>query len=203
MFESGAAALTLDAVAARAGLSKGGLLHHFPSKDRLIEGMAARITVKWRADVLQAIAASPPGVGRAVRAVVGMCCGRPELWDENMRRTSVVLVASMVASPAAVVPMREVYAELRALIRRDGLAPERAEVVLAALDGMWFRRIFGLVDQTDAERLAILRVLDSLASDDAPAAAAPAAAGQSGFPASISPGGPVGGPAAPSSKDPA
>jgi AcrR family transcriptional regulator len=33
----GAAHLTLDAVAAQAGVSKGGLLYHFPDKDRLLE----------------------------------------------------------------------------------------------------------------------------------------------------------------------
>lgn len=35
----GAAALTLDATAREAGLSKGGLLYHFPSKEALVRGM--------------------------------------------------------------------------------------------------------------------------------------------------------------------
>ena len=35
----GASRLTIDAVAAEAGLSKGGVLHHFASKDALIAGM--------------------------------------------------------------------------------------------------------------------------------------------------------------------
>ena len=34
--ESGVMALTLEAVAKRAGVSKGGLLHHFPTKDALL-----------------------------------------------------------------------------------------------------------------------------------------------------------------------
>jgi AcrR family transcriptional regulator len=34
--ESGGHALTLDAVAQRAGVSKGGLLYHFPNKDKLM-----------------------------------------------------------------------------------------------------------------------------------------------------------------------
>ena len=44
----GIANLTLDAVAAEAGLSKGGLLHHFPSKDRLIEAMVVRAAENQR-----------------------------------------------------------------------------------------------------------------------------------------------------------
>jgi AcrR family transcriptional regulator len=34
----GVAGLTLDAVAAECDVSKGGLLHHFPSKDALVRG---------------------------------------------------------------------------------------------------------------------------------------------------------------------
>src|SRR5215469_14026355 len=40
--ESGATHLTLDAVAKSAGVSKGGLLYHFPSKEALLEGMLSR-----------------------------------------------------------------------------------------------------------------------------------------------------------------
>lgn len=36
--ESGAAGVSLDAVAARAGVSKGGLLYHFPTKVALLAG---------------------------------------------------------------------------------------------------------------------------------------------------------------------
>ena len=41
--EDGAPRLTLDAVARRAGLSKGGLLYNFATKDALLEAMIARL----------------------------------------------------------------------------------------------------------------------------------------------------------------
>src|SRR5205809_615370 len=53
----GIANLTLDAVAAEAGMSKGGLLHHFPTKDRLVEALVAE-------DGL------PPGVGETIAAAI-------------------------------------------------------------------------------------------------------------------------------------
>lgn len=43
LVEGGAAQLTLEAVAERAGTSKGGLLYHFPSKAALVEGLAERL----------------------------------------------------------------------------------------------------------------------------------------------------------------
>ena len=43
--QDGAAKLTLDAVAERVGLSKGGILHHFATKDSLIAAMVTYETV--------------------------------------------------------------------------------------------------------------------------------------------------------------
>ncbi|MBJ3785766.1 TetR/AcrR family transcriptional regulator [Devosia sediminis] len=40
---SGPEAVTIQAVAAGAGVTKGGLFHHFPSKQALIEGMVAHV----------------------------------------------------------------------------------------------------------------------------------------------------------------
>jgi AcrR family transcriptional regulator len=45
----GIANLTLDAVAAEAGMSKGGLLHHFPTKNRLVEALVMRSAENRRA----------------------------------------------------------------------------------------------------------------------------------------------------------
>src|SRR3954471_11173426 len=41
--EVGSGRLTLDAVAERAGLSKGGLLYNFPTKEALLQGMVERL----------------------------------------------------------------------------------------------------------------------------------------------------------------
>ena len=49
---------TLDAVAARAGVSKGGLLYHFPSKDRLAEALYDRLQFLAAEDVQQMRTAS-------------------------------------------------------------------------------------------------------------------------------------------------
>lgn len=42
--DQGMAGLTLDAVAKEAGVGKGGLLHHFPSKDALVEAVLRRLS---------------------------------------------------------------------------------------------------------------------------------------------------------------
>ena len=42
--------LTLDAVAREAGLTKPGVVHHFPTKEKLVVGVMDRITDRWEAD---------------------------------------------------------------------------------------------------------------------------------------------------------
>jgi len=50
LIDAGPAAATLDAVAAAAGVSKGGLLYHFASKDALASGLLARLRERSAAD---------------------------------------------------------------------------------------------------------------------------------------------------------
>ena len=58
--ESGPAATTLDAVAAAAHVSKGGLLYHFASKDALATGLLGRLRARSAADA-DAIRAAADG----------------------------------------------------------------------------------------------------------------------------------------------
>lgn len=60
LVEHGTRAATLDAVAAAAEVSKGGLLYHFPNKDALIDGMLDRLGERGAADA-QAMIEAPEG----------------------------------------------------------------------------------------------------------------------------------------------
>lgn len=60
LVEGGSRAATLDAVAAQAGVSKGGLLYHFGSKDELIAGMLERLHAQAETDVTK-MRAAPEG----------------------------------------------------------------------------------------------------------------------------------------------
>lgn len=51
LLERGENAATLDAVAKKADVSKGGLLYHFPSKAALVDGLASRLEALMEEDV--------------------------------------------------------------------------------------------------------------------------------------------------------
>ena len=69
---SGAVHLTLDAVAERAGVSKGGLLYHFPSKESLLQAMVDRNMRRLSRD--HADGARKLSHGRTGTGVEGVSC---------------------------------------------------------------------------------------------------------------------------------
>lgn len=68
LMSEGLPAFTLDAVAKRAGLSKAGVLHHFPDKDRLAAAMMLREIERFAARVNERAATDKSRRGRLARA---------------------------------------------------------------------------------------------------------------------------------------
>ena len=69
-FATGVSAMTLEAVAKEAGVSKGGLLYHFSSKDELIAAMLEHHAARIQKTVEARMAADPNPQGRWFRALV-------------------------------------------------------------------------------------------------------------------------------------
>lgn len=139
----GIANLTLDAVAAEAKLSKGGLLHHFPSKDRIVEAMVQRSADGWRACYSEAYELSPPGPGRLARGLLAHCFTKG--WTDQLRRSSSAVFAALAHNPSLIEPMRAAYTELYQRIAEDDLPPGIGEAIVAAVDGLWLNWVLGLV----------------------------------------------------------
>lgn len=66
----GFAAVTMQTVAAAANVTKGGLIHHFPNKQALVEAMALDQLDQLDASIDGYIAADPENHGRFTRAYV-------------------------------------------------------------------------------------------------------------------------------------
>ena len=151
----GVANLTFDAVAAEAGMSKGGLLHHFRSKDRLVEALVARAAENWRACWMGSYERAPEGPGRMTRGLLNHCLSDTQTWTEQLRRSSSAVFAALAQNPSLIEPMRAVYVDLHRRIAEDGLPPGVGEAVVTAIDGLWLYWVLGLVpvDQDLMRRL--------------------------------------------------
>ena len=165
----GIANLTLEAVAAEAGLSKGGLLHHFPNKDRLIEAMVTRAAENQRAYYQNACARTPEGAGRMARGVLTNCLTDVESWTDQLRRSSAAVFAALAHKPALIEPMRAVYSELYRSLEHEGLRDGAGEAVAAAADGLWLNWVLGLVPVDQARLTRVRSALETLLTPAEPA----------------------------------
>ena len=135
----GASALTLDAVASAAGVSKGGLLYHFPSKDALVLGLVCWALDAFERRIAEALALES-GPGAFARAWLAASRSEPE--EETA--LAAALVAVIAQRPELLDPLRERYAAWGERFAADGVDPVEAAIVRLAVDGWWFARISGL-----------------------------------------------------------
>lgn len=142
----GVQALTVQAVAEAAGVTKGGLLHHFPSKDLLVRALQAHAISGFQAAVEGYMAADPQPRGRFTRAYVRTCL------DGAANGPSPMLIAALWADP---VLRRDWYAWMArqeaAHAATDG-APHLHQIRFAA-DGIWLAQTNGTAMEGWMERL--------------------------------------------------
>lgn len=164
----GVSGLTLDAAAREAGVSKGGLLYHFASKEALLSGLLARMS-EWMAQDFEAcVAAQPEGAGRVARAMMAWAFElTPEAVNERCDRAAAVFLAAFHHDPALLAPIRAVIARMREAVAADGLPPGHGGAIMAAGDGLFMARTFGLYTPTEQERqdmhAALSRLLEARA----------------------------------------
>ncbi len=168
ILRDGIGCFTLDSVAAESGLSKSGLLHHFPGKDALIDAMVHRAVQGWRDELWAAYDAQPKGPGRFARATMGTCLASTSQWTADLRRRGSVLIAALVHDPDRVQPLRDCCRDVQARVGNDGLPPGAGEVVRLVLDGLWFGWIFGFAEPTPRNLSSIRRVLTTIVDAHAP-----------------------------------
>lgn len=165
----GVAALTLDGAARQAGVSKGGLLYHFNTKEALLDALLKRLASFIEEDFAAGVAEQPEGPGRVARAMLTWALGLPaHESDERCDRAAAVFLAAFHHDPALLQPVREQFARMREAVARDGLPPGHGMAVMAAGDGLFMARIFGLYALTDAERTDLRTALGRLIDGAAP-----------------------------------
>ena len=164
--EHGVGKLTLEVVAKHAGLSKSGLLHHFPSKELLIDALVKRTVDCWRESMNRTISEQSPGPYPTVRGVINCCLADATEWNDQMRRTSSALLSVMVHCSAKDTPLHVYYRQLLRQMKDELDGSALADMVLAVIDGVWLRWVTRL-SPIEAEQIHHIRDLlhKLLASD--------------------------------------
>lgn len=154
--EQGVAGATLGAVAERAGMSKGGLLHHFASKDALADGLLARLLEENRLNIERISALPHQRVAAYLRA--------------SMSATNSYSATLMASFRLAGIKREAVEAAMSAIadswrVALDQWVSDPATVRLIQLvaDGLYLRAMVGVSSST--EDAAAVRFVRELADD--------------------------------------
>lgn len=159
----GVARLTLDAVAAEAGVSKGGLLYHFSGKEELVGAMVMRWIRDFERDVEGRLAREEgSGAGRWVRAYIGATF-EPEAGVQAAGEP-VGILAAAATNRELLGEIRRCYREWQERLEEDGLDPAVATLLRLAADGLWFSELFGLAPPGGTLRAEVYRRMLELAS---------------------------------------
>ena len=158
VLDQGAARMTLEAVAREAGVSKGGLLYHFPSKDALIEGMIKRMTQEFTAIIFREYEQDDSGTnnGRWLRALI------KATFSSTQLELSAGMIAAVLLNPALLEPNRQSYETRQSMIEQDGIDPVLAHIIRLAVDGLWFSELLALAPPDEARRSELMQALLSL-----------------------------------------
>ena len=102
----GVARLTIEAVAQEAGLSKGGVLYHFRSKEALIQAMVASLVERFDSDIQTARSEATEGErsahGSWLRVYIRASAGPAEEDDDTA-----ALLAAVSNDPSLLAPLQE------------------------------------------------------------------------------------------------
>jgi AcrR family transcriptional regulator len=125
--DQGSTALTLAAVAERAGVSKGGLLYHYGSKEALIKGMVERLI-----DDFDELVAAQTGATYTERYLAATLAA---VRSGRLRRWAVVTGAS--GNVLLLAPLREAMARWHREGLDDEPDPLASQIVRLACEGLW------------------------------------------------------------------
>lgn len=142
MAERGYSALTLDAVGEAIGVSKGGVLYHFPTKEALVAALLEELSAGFDADQVTAHEADQAAPGAWTRAYVTASAAPSD--DGSSYVAAVALLAAVGYDPALLAPLQDRYAQWVERLDDDELPGVDAHVVRLAADGLWAADLFGL-----------------------------------------------------------
>lgn len=158
--EVGPGHVSLDAVAQRAGVSKGGLLYNFPSKKKLLEAI-----VSYHLDKFEKALAEKTEVNRGKPdSVIAACVDLYVTECEKGLPKASGFLAALVENPDLLLPAREFSRKLIDKIRSNASDQSAALVAFMALEGLRCLPLLDIDVLTAEERKLVIEKLHDIVS---------------------------------------
>jgi AcrR family transcriptional regulator len=153
--ESGAGHMTLDAVAARAGVSKGGLLYHFPTKEALLKAMQERFIKQIDETRKKKAKGLKEGPSREIKAFILSVADR----DPKKEQIGSALLAAVAHNPGILQPARDDFRRRLTEFGQSGLDFKHVAVIVFAVFGLVFSELLSMSHLSIKERNALIEEL--------------------------------------------
>lgn len=165
LLDEGSDKATLEAVASAAGVSKGGLLYHFPSKDAMMAAMVRRLGDRSDA---QRIEAEADGTSLAQWYLQPPDSTSAE--EVALYRSTLAALRGIDGRPGEVhQAVIEVMGMWDRALQREVEDPVQAEIVRLVGDGIYLAALLGLpATDPDLHRAVVDRLLDGTRPEAGP-----------------------------------
>jgi len=159
----GILAMTLDNVAKEAGVSKGGVMYHFRTKDELVQAMLRHFGERLEAMLTRKVADDPNPNHRWARAFVDCVFPAPEVTasspspaGEGLAFTPEIIdqfllatITATINAPALLEPLRQTAQRFRDRMLADSESGMDQLLTWLALDGLFLWQFVGLINRQD------------------------------------------------------
>lgn len=147
---------TLDEVTQAAGVSKGGLLHHFPNKIALVTGLTQQMITEELADIDKFLALEPQTPGAFTRAFLKAYLA---FMEEGCSRICSELCSELRNIPTLHAMVNAHVRSLDSRLANDGLDPATASIIAFAARGMVSDFIWGIARPANFDDI-VARLVD-------------------------------------------
>lgn len=149
LVEKGASELTLERVAERSGISKGGLFHHYASKEKLMLDVAEHVAIAFTQVTERRAQCDPVTFGRSARAYLNT------VFDDapqHAHNPHAVIGHCGAWVNDAMAPIRQHASDWLDCDHADHSEPLGALVVRLAVDGLWLSDQYNIYAMNDGLR---------------------------------------------------
>ncbi|WP_298211678.1 TetR/AcrR family transcriptional regulator [Acidovorax sp.] len=165
LVHEGPHAVTLDAVARQANVTKGGLQHHFRSKQALLDTLSEQLLEEFSLSYENALRLEADTPGRHARAYIRTCFDDHAGCDQADTLRAIGLLA--LTSPTC---RERWHAIMKEALAADGQDTHTANLLLAcrlAGDGFWFAQMLDVYELDAQRKASLLELLLKLCGGEA------------------------------------
>lgn len=164
LLKLGPSGLVLDAVARDAGVSKGGLLYHFRSKEALVAGLIQRMLDTFDEVQDELAGRDPRREGAWTRAYLASTITDEGEPADNSAQLMAGILATLGRESPQLEAVRERFARWHVRLAHDGVDEIKATIVRLAADGLWLSALLGLPGLEARESRRVVQALQEMTS---------------------------------------